>query len=242
MRTWRPWWLLAFAVALAACAVVDSNPVLPTSFDSTIEVINEGSGQEYGPELFPAGEGDRWLYLENGDETRPWMTWPTTDSIEINGQETAVWKWSGEPGMTADAWFRVTDGAVYDFGNVFGLYPCSVPRLEFPVRVAKSWATDCSDDGRMSAVATVQAVERVRTDVGWFDAVRVDYDVQSVGRTGSTSPLDWWLKPGNHHETWWFAPGVGVVQRELSQGHIWVLRYGKVGGEDVAGDPQQTAR
>jgi len=213
---------IALATAGAGCGEFLENPVLPTSFGSSIHVLDEGSGQEWGQELFPVGEGDRWLYLDEGDEDRPWMTWQSADTVEINGRPIPIWKMAGES-FTLDAWTEVTDDAVRDFGSVFALYACGVPRLHFPLRPGKRWETDCSDAGH-TWTAAVKGLERLRTDVGWFDAVRVEYG-DLINGAG---------EPFTH--TWWFVPGVGVVQREYEPGRFRLLRYASVAGRDVAGD------
>ncbi len=233
MRHSLPIMLLVLLPGLAACEAF-SDPSFPTAFDTSIEVVSEGAGQEFGPELFPAGDGDRWLYMENGDEETAWITWPTGKTTEVNAEQVPIWMQRGNYG-TNEAWTLVTKDAVQDYGNVFRLNPCTIPRLHFPVRIGKVWRTDCTSDGYLNSEATVLTVERVRTDVGWFSAVRINYVIHRASGSGST--LDWWLQgPPEANETWWFAPGIGVVKREYAQGHFHVLRHARVGGKDAAGD------
>jgi hypothetical protein len=229
------WLLLPFALAASACEVFP-NPVYPTSFDTSVEVVAKGTGTEYSiQELFPDDDGNQWLYFGSDDYSSRWMTWRTSETVELNGRQIPTWKQSAEH-QTVDGWIEVTDKAVLDFGNVHRLYPCSIPRLHAPVSVGKAWRTDCLDDGYMTADAIALAVERVRTDVGWVDALRVEYTIQNsyAPVNGGKNVIEG-MGP-TEKETWWFSPGIGVVMKASGYNAVRILRYGFVKGRSVEGD------
>lgn len=227
--------LLLLALAGPGCEFL-ANPSFPTSFDTSIEVVANGAGTEYSiDELFPDDDGNRWLYfLPEGSNSR-WMTWRTQETVELNGRKVPVWKQAGDH-ETIEGWMEVTDQAVLDFGTVKHLYPCSIPRLHAPVSIGKAWRTDCLEDGFMAAEAVVLAMERVRTDVGWVDALRVEYTIQNRTPSvkGGKNSIEGGTASGT--QTWWFSPGIGVVKRSGGSGVPRVLRHGLVKGKSAAGD------
>jgi hypothetical protein len=225
MRMYKPYrlYVSAFAVVLAGCDLL-ADPVFPVRFEASVEVLESGSGQEWGAEIFPAAAGDHWMFCDA--DGRCELTWPTEETTTINGRDTAIWFVAGAV-ATIEGWIRVTDEAVYDFGGPSAFSACSIPRLHFPVVTGKRWRIDCGVNGNLVAEVTVEGLERVRTDVGWFDAVRVRYSVQRPQMPQGDA--------GEH--LWWFAPGVGVVKKQSQSFKPLVLRYGFVGGQPRTGDP-----
>lgn len=201
------------------------NDALPTHYDDTIEVVASGSGESYGPELFPWDVENEWLYYSQDTHL---IVRPTDDTVQTNGRTSTVARHIGRD-IDIQRFIRVTDNAVRDYGNQFKWWPCSMPLLHFPIKVGKKWRVG-DPYGDMRAEATVESVEVVETAMGAFESVKVHYFSRNAE---GQEQMHSWV---------WFAPGIGMVRWKHLTGwgsHAspsaddWLLRSFTVDGYDT---------
>ncbi len=209
------------ALLLLGCADL-VNDALPTTYDSSISVVSEGEGEEFGPELFPWSVGDSWLYYSQ--DTILYIV-PTEKQISTNGMLSTLTEFASLD-MVIEHYVRVDDEAVRDFGSQFKWWPCSLPRLHFPVRVGKKWKVG-DPYGDMRAEGTVESIEVVDTAMGAYRAVKVHYYTRNAADEEGM------------HQWMWFAPGIGLVRWQHTHGwgvsvapttDDWLLRHFAVEG------------
>jgi hypothetical protein len=187
----------------------------PVTYSTDVTVLQSGGDKEYGPELFPLSPGDQWLYLAQQATS---YTKVTDQTREVNATDVTLLRTTAQ-GAMVDAWIRVDDDAVWDYGTAEQLNACSIPRLYFPVRVGRHWELSCSD-GDLRSAAVVETVEQVGTGMGLFDAVRIRYTIERPSRNS----IEW--------QVWWFVPGIGPVRKQQNDG-LWLLRWYEVKGWDA---------
>jgi hypothetical protein len=224
MRTLLTILSVAALFLVSGCMDIVNDP-LPTHYDDSITVLSNGEGEKFGEELFPWKTGDQWLYYSQDDYL---YIRPTDETISTNGRASTLTQFV-EAGFTFEHYIRVDSGAVRDYGSQFKWWPCSMPRLHFPIRVGKKWKVG-DPYGDMRAEATVESVEVVDTPMGAFNAVKVHYYVRNAADEEAM------------HQWMWFVPGIGMVRWKHSFGwgiypwmseDDWLLRHFEVEGYEA---------
>jgi len=205
--------------------------VVGCSSERRARVTAEGSGLEWGEELFPLTEGDRRWYVTGESLGRLEVIGPA----EVHGHSVVEVHraYSGETLPT----FVDRDGrGVWDYGSAWRIHPEPLPVLHFPVRVGKAWAMD-SARWDLHLVAEVEAAEEVGCALGVFEAVRVRHVLTSEHHGRELADV-----------TTWYTPGIGPIKvmgsesfalKETDGSYTWIvqsmdwlLRYDQVQGHD----------
>jgi len=176
----------------------DLTTPMATSYSTEIHVVDNGEGEEFGQELFPWDVDNYWQYFS----AETFIIHQVTDKKETINRRTAdIYQRLGN-GPVAEAYMRVDGEAVWDYGTQFRIWPCSIPRLHFPVRVGKKWKIGDAD-ADLRVQATVEGIEEVATAMGVYRSVRVHYVLSNAADENV------------RHQRMWFAPGIGIIRWQI---------------------------
>ncbi len=190
--------LVALTLALAAC-VGDGAPAPPTTGSST------GVGSAAGAPF--RGTRDvltAYVFPLDAPPARFTTSQSGIVTVRLEPFEGGTAMWIGADGPTARRidWF-VEGSSIY----------CSDGpdrRVEF-LRIGARPGTTWESSGR---TLRFEGWERVETPAGFFDAVRI------------SSTLE--VAPYVEVETWWFAPGVGLVELRVDKGDLYSMEMKRV--------------
>ena len=165
---------------------------------------NGGEGSRY----FPDDQGNTWEYI-NSDGT---STITTVDGVRILPGDiivqlfkTSDYDSGGTETGTSEAYYRVTDSAVYDHGTpTYPLDPGAL-WLEFPLTVGKSWTV--IDGPLYDYIANVMASEDLTVPAGTFSCYKVKYTWRDNGTELSS-------------RTYWYGDGAGIVKTIIGSPEI----------------------
>lgn len=190
--------ILAAGFGASSCEGLQ-NEEYPRFFKHEVKVLLEGRGEDLGEELFPLAPGYQWTYIS---QEGPLVVRVEESQVDINNESAALCR-ALFPGRREDLYYRLDSRGFWDYGTNFKIHAPSLPRLQFPMRVGKSWTME-SLDGNLFVQALAESWEEVGTAAGVFRALKVVYLINEPQRG----------EEQNTTETYWFAPGVGVVKMQ----------------------------
>jgi hypothetical protein len=192
----------ALAALLAGCSAVDRAPGRPT-FEVLVSRTPDPAATVRAGELEPMGAGrQRW---QRTDATEPFevRTEPVGEGVtrtDPRGTRTLRVTPDGSVGLVSQR--DAADGAMTIFDPPLPLAPPALHAGEEPAASARITTeragTRADDGGHANRTVRIAAVERIRTPLGEFDAVRVDavfamkMAFASLRRETST-----WIRPGD---------------------------------------------
>jgi hypothetical protein len=151
------------------------------------------------PNYYPTTVGATWVYTFAGREETRFIS----KVEEVNGaklvtveQERGVWE---KMSVSANGLARVQIFAT-------ALDPPLI-MLQAPFRVGHSWEDKTAG---ILGTKTISAIEQVKVPAGTFEAVRVDAAYTLVGM--------------KNNDSFWYAPGVGLVKMVYGGGQECVLK------------------
>lgn len=157
-----------------------------------------------GPWFYPTAVGTKWVYDNNGLE---WVE-EVIRAEERDGATRLTVRVTAPQAM--DDTFRIDKRGVYWL--TFGRYKMEQYRLRFPLDAGNSWEVRtpvqtglAAQDGRM----TVGKEEAVEVPAGTYRAVPVVFETTDEGGRPLPQPV---------FQTFWYAPGVGLVKQTYPGG------------------------
>ncbi len=171
---------------------------------STVLVSSAGSAPRPklppGPEYFPTQVGTTWVYEQGGEESVRTVT-----AVASAGGETVATMTVTGRGEWAER-VAVTPAGVYRRALGGSEFEPSLCLLQLPAKVGATW--DAVEPVRAGALAhggrmTVGEEEAVTVPAGTFKAVPVRWEITTWDGEELEEPETY---------TYWYAPGIGLVQ------------------------------
>lgn len=175
----------------------------------------------YGPEYFPLNRNAEYVFESNVGETQSRIVMNNEGYVVSNEGEDFGYKQTFVKKDDGIYLTKTTNKiSVFLFStNDTITYDKPVLRLPMPMRAGQSWEWHGHDivDGEMNQLSMYGKVigeEKIETEAGTFDALKIELKVDS--KDGTDSVLYEWL-----------APGIGVVKTQLKMeggGITWIIQ------------------
>jgi hypothetical protein len=171
-----------------------------------------------------------WVYRVTGEDTLT-VEWTVVSREAVSGKEASRIESTEE-----DFFYSVESGAlsefirhtVFSFGEVLVLEERWRPKVERPLNLGNRWEDTYVNQVLHQGVTytiesslegLVESIETVFTPVDFFEeCYRVSYDIHTriTFPSGDVSEESLRMKE-------WYAPGVGMIKREVDGGDKWEL-------------------
>jgi len=172
----------------------------------------------------------KWVFRVTGEDTLT-VEWTVRSRGAFNGREASlVESTEGDfyYAVESDALLEFVTHTVFSFGEDLILENRWRPRLEAPLNLGNSWeetfVNQVVNQGltysiESSLTGLVEDIETVFTPVDFFDEC---YRVSLEIRTKTTLPAGKTEEQVTRMREW-YAPGVGMIKREIDGGDTWEL-------------------
>ena len=209
------------------------NIVVPLSalFGLLLSCRSESLFNRLSEDYFPYDKiNSKWVYRVSGEDTLT-VEWTLKARETFNGREASLVESTERDfyyAIEPDALLEYVTHTVFSFGEDLVLEERWRPRVERPLNLGNRWEENFVNQAvhqgvtysiESSLTGLVEDLETVFTPVDFFEeCYRVSLDI----RTKITYP-DGRSEEQVSHMKEWYAPGVGMVKREIDGGDIWEL-------------------
>ncbi len=202
-------------------------PLIPILLSCRTESLFNRLGEDYLPY---DGVNSRWEYRVAGEDTLT-VEWKVKTNVVYSGREASLiestegdFYYSAGP----DALHEFVSRSVFSLGDNIVLEERWRPRVERPLNLGNRWEDDFSNQVvhqgvtysiESSLTGVVEEIETMSTPVDFFDEC---YRISIITRSRITFPS------GSTEEEEvrvleWYAPGIGMIRREVEGGGVWEL-------------------
>jgi hypothetical protein len=171
-----------------------------------------------------------WEYRVAGEDTLT-VEWKVKTKAIYNGREASLIESTEEDfyySTGPDALYEFVSRTVFSLGEDLVLEERWRPRVEKPLNLGNRWEDDFNNQViqqgitysiESSLTGVVEEIETVSTPVDFFDEC---YRVSIVSTSTITFPSGITEEDVIRVQEW-YAPGVGMVRREVEGGEVWEL-------------------